>query len=131
MQPLQRHQRPVSHPRICFARANGRVGNLPLLPAIFPDQMAPIVEADGERKLVMARWGMPRPPQYGGAPVTNIRNLSSSHWRGWLGKRNRCVVPATSFCEYLDTKPRKTPIWFALCEERPLFNLIACYAPRR
>ena len=24
--------------------------------------------------------------------VTNIRNVTSPHWRGWLGKRNRCVV---------------------------------------
>jgi hypothetical protein len=47
--------------------------------------------------------------------------LTSPHWQGWLGKRNRCIVPATSFCEYADTKPRKTPIWFALAEERPLF----------
>jgi len=54
-----------------------------------------------------------------GQPVTNIRNLGSTHWRGWLGSKNRCVVPATSFCEYLDTKPRKTP--FALSEDRPLF----------
>jgi len=30
-------------------------------------------------------------------------------------------VPATSFCEWEDTKPRKTPIWFALDESRPLF----------
>jgi putative SOS response-associated peptidase YedK len=37
------------------------------------------------------------------------------------GKLNRCIVPATSFCEYADTKPRKTPIWFALSEDRPLF----------
>ena len=29
--------------------------------------------AEGERELVMARWGMPGPPQYRGAPVTNIR----------------------------------------------------------
>jgi putative SOS response-associated peptidase YedK len=96
---------------------------LPLFPGIFPDQMAPIVRAgvDGERELVTARWGMPGPPQYGGAPVTNIRNVSSPHWRGWLGKRNRCLVPATSFCEYADTKPHKTPIWFALGEDRPLF----------
>jgi putative SOS response-associated peptidase YedK len=51
--------------------------------------MAPIVRAgdDGGRELVMARWGMPGPPLYGGAPVTNIRNASSPHWRGWLGKR--------------------------------------------
>jgi putative SOS response-associated peptidase YedK len=77
--------------------------------------------ANGERELVMARWGMPGPPQYGGAPVTNIRNLISPHWQGWLGRRNRCIVPATSFCEYADTKPRKTPMWFALSEDRPLF----------
>ena len=47
--------------------------------------------------------------------------MRNSGWRGWLGTRNRCIVPATSFCEYLDTKPRKTPIWFALGEDRPLF----------
>jgi putative SOS response-associated peptidase YedK len=33
---------------------------------------------------------------------------------------HRCLVPATSFCEYADTKPRKKPIWFALAEDRPL-----------
>ena len=26
-------------------------------------------------------------------------------------------VPATSFCEHADTKPRTTPIWFALDED--------------
>jgi hypothetical protein len=26
-----------------------------------------------------------------------------------IGPANRCIVPATSFCEYADTKPRKTP----------------------
>src|SRR5271157_1215706 len=45
--------------------------------------------------------------------------MSSPHWRGWLGARNCCVAPATSFCEYADTKPRKTPIWLALAEDRP------------
>ena len=44
--------------------------------------------------------------------LTNIRNGGSPHWRGWLGKQNRCIVPATSFCEYADTKPRKTPQWY-------------------
>jgi putative SOS response-associated peptidase YedK len=38
-----------------------------------------------------------------------------------VGKRNRGVVLATSFCEYADTKPRKTPMWFALSEDRLLF----------
>ena len=82
-----------------FRARNDRTGNLPLFPRIFPDQMAPIVRMgdDGERELVMARWSMPGRPQYGGAPVTNIRNLTSTHWQRWLGRRNRCLVPATSF----------------------------------
>jgi putative SOS response-associated peptidase YedK len=33
----------------------------------------------------------------------------------------RALSPATSFCEYVDTKARKTPMWFALSEDRPLF----------
>ena len=42
-----------------FRASNDRTGNLPLLPGIFPDQMAPIVRngADGGRELVIARWG--------------------------------------------------------------------------
>jgi hypothetical protein len=32
----------------------------------------------------MMRWGMPPPPRTGGPPVTNVRNTSSPHWRGWL-----------------------------------------------
>src|SRR6202046_2481196 len=95
--------------------------------------MAPIVRngGDGERELVMARWGMPGPPQFGGAPITNIRNVGSPHWRGWLGKQNRCIVPATSFCEYADTKPRKTPKWFALGQDRPLFAFAGLWTPWR
>ena len=63
---------------------------------------------------------MPGPPAFGGAPITNIRNTKSPHWRRWLKPESRCVVPLTSFCEYADTKPRKTPTWFALDESRPL-----------
>ena len=100
-------------------------GNLPPLPGIFPDKMAPIVRngADGARELVMARWGMPSPPRFVTGidrGVTNIRNPSSPHWRGWLKPENRCLVPATSFCEYADGKP-KVPTWFALDAARPLF----------
>jgi len=110
-----------------------RTGNQPLFPGIFPNQFAPIVRnsADSERELVMARWGMPGPPRYGGQPVTNIRNVSSPHWRGWLGAKNRCLVPATSFCEYEDTRPRKTPTWFALSQDRPLFAFAGLWTPWR
>ena len=119
--------------RDLFAVKHDRAGNLAPLPAILPDQMAPIVRlgAEGGRELVMARWGMPAPPQHGGQLVTNIRNLMSPHWRGWLGRKNRCVVPATAFCEYEDTKPRKTPIWFALSQDRPLFAFAGLWTPWR
>ena len=97
-------------------------GNLPPLPGIFPDYFAPVVSnaPDGVRELAMLRWGMPGPPQFGGAPITNIRNAKSPHWRAWLQPANRCVVPFTSFCEWADTKPKKTATWFAFDENRPL-----------
>ena len=53
-------------------------------------------------------------------PISNIRNVKSAHWRASLEPESRCVVPFTSFCEWADTKPRKTPTWFALDESRPL-----------
>ncbi len=98
-------------------------GNLPSMPAIFPDAMAPVVRntSDRQRELTMMRWGMPGPPQFSGAPITNIRNTASPHWRRWLSPVNRCLVPATSFSEWEDTKPKKTPVWFARDESRPLF----------
>jgi putative SOS response-associated peptidase YedK len=106
-----------------FTRAmRDLTGNLPQMPGVFADYPAPIVRnaPDGVRELMLARWGMPGPPQFGGAPITNIRNATSPHWRTWLNVGHRCVVPFNSFCEYADTKPRKTPTWFALDEERPL-----------
>ncbi len=108
---------------VAFTRAiRDRSGNLAPMPGVFPDYLAPIVRnaPDGVRELMLARWGMPGPPQFGGAPITNIRNTKSAHWRAWLKPENRCVVPFNSFCEYADTKPRKTPTWFAFGETRPL-----------
>jgi putative SOS response-associated peptidase YedK len=85
--------------------------------------------ADGERELVTARWGMPGP--FDDQLVINIRNVKSPQWRRWLGQGSRCVAPVTSFCEYEDTKPRKTPIWFALSEDRPLFAFAGLWTPWR
>ena len=108
--------------RRLFEAADDLTGNLPPMPAVFPDMLAPVVRvADGMRRLEPMRWGMPGPPQFGGAPVTNIRNTTSPHWRRWLGPASRCLVPVTSFCEWAQTKPKKTPTWFALDDDRPLF----------
>lgn len=102
-------------------------GNLASMPGVFPDYPAPVIRdaGDGEREIIMMRWGMPPPPRTGGPPVTNIRNTSSSHWRAWLKPEHRCLVPANSFAEYApelnpETK-KKDVVWFALTEVRPLF----------
>lgn len=100
-----------------------RSGNLQ--PAqVYPDQMAPIIRhGDDGPELVMARWGLPSPPSVlktaRDPGVTNIRNLSSPHWRRWLGRANRCLVPLTSFAE-----PRgkgQGNQWFAASDGRAMF----------
>jgi putative SOS response-associated peptidase YedK len=115
-------------------------GNLPPLPAIFPDYSAPIVRTgvDGLRQLVRARWGMPSPK---GAligksgqrrkvdkGVTNIRNTASGHWRRWLEPASRCLVPFNSFSENVTLPDGKSePVWFALDSSRPLAFFAGIY----
>lgn len=116
---------------VAYTRAmRDRTSNQPPLPAIFPDQMAPVVgtSKEGMREVVMMRWGFP-PAGGGKRPVTNVRNLDSAYWRGWLEQsRFRCVVPATSFCEYTDATP-KVANWFALDDTRPLFCFAGIWRP--
>jgi putative SOS response-associated peptidase YedK len=104
-----------------------RTGNLPPLPGIFPDYSSPIVRNQPEgRELTMARWGMPSPlfalkGRNSDSGVTNVRNVSSPHWRRWLGIEHRCVVPFTSFAENEKLPDgSRPPVWFTLNETRPL-----------
>jgi putative SOS response-associated peptidase YedK len=132
-----------------FTRAmRDTTGNLPPMPGVFPDYLAPVVRnaPDGVRELAMLRWGMPSSRQAllqaakkraqkleaKGKPVnfhgllrmepdsgtTNIRNTDSRHWKGWLEIEHRCVVPFTSFSEF--NKEAGGDIWFALDESRSL-----------
>src|SRR6266478_5436130 len=119
-----RRTRPPS--LLSFRVINRYVGNLPPMPGVFPDYPAPVVRnAGAERELTMMRWGMPPPPRAGGFPVTNIRNTTSPHWRGWLKPENRCLVPANSFAEYAPEPNPETKkndvVWFALNDDRLLF----------
>lgn len=123
-------------------------GNLPPMPGVFPDYLAPVVRnaPDGVRELAKLRWGMPSSQKAlldatkkradklrakgkevdfdnllkmePDSGTTNIRNTSSKHWKRWLGVENRCVVPLTSFSEF--NKAAGGDIWFALAEDRPL-----------
>jgi putative SOS response-associated peptidase YedK len=99
-------------------------GNLPALPAVFPDQMAPAVmtrPSDDQRELLMMRWGFPGPSSKGPPLVTNVRNTKSAWWRPYLRPQYRCLVPVTSFCEYDHSTGKAVPTWFALDDTQPLF----------
>jgi putative SOS response-associated peptidase YedK len=77
-----------------FRVVNRYVGNLAPMPGVFADYPAPVIRnTESGSELAMMRWGMPPPPRAGGPPVTNIRNTSSPHWRGWLKRENRCLCP--------------------------------------
>lgn len=84
---------------------------------VFPKSVGPVLRLGETGTLVWdrMRWGLPGPPQFGGAPVTNIRNLASPHWRALLGPEHRCLVPFTAFSEYEDASPKgaKRLRWFA------------------
>jgi putative SOS response-associated peptidase YedK len=116
--------------RRVFLAHRDSTGNLPSMPGIFPDQLAPVVRSDreGARELIRMRWGFPPPPNLGTQPVTNVRNSKSPYWRGWLKPEFRCLVPLTSFCEYTDERP-KVPHWFARDESRPLAAFAGIWRP--
>ncbi len=113
-----------------FRADRDRTGNQPPLPAIFPDQQAPRRrrDPDGTRVIEMMRGGFPPPQGLGTRPVTNVRNPASPYWRAWLKPHFRCLVAATSFCEYTDSTP-KIPTWFALGPDRPPFAFAGIWRP--
>jgi putative SOS response-associated peptidase YedK len=81
----------------CARAMRDLTGKLPQMPGVFPDR---------HRLSAMRRMA--------------CVSTTSPHWRTWLHLGPRCVVPFNYFCEYADTKPRKTPTWFALDDDRPL-----------
>jgi putative SOS response-associated peptidase YedK len=79
--------------------------------------------------------GVAEHARIGGPPVTNIRNTSSPHWRGWLKPESRCLVPANSFSEYApEPNPatgKKDVVWFAIDDARPLFAFAGIWTEYR
>ena len=146
--------------RRLFAIAHDLTGNLPPLPGVFPDYMAPVVRMqEGERTLAMMRWGMPSSSKVifdataaranklrakgkdidfdrllrmePDGGTTNIRNTLSKHWQRWLEPANRCLVPFTSFSENAHSaEGRHEPIWFAADESRPLLAFAGIFVEK-
>ena len=108
-----------------FRGMENRAGNIE--PGeVYPDRMAPLITlGDDGHILRMARWGLPSPPKYHSKSgidrgVTNVRNVSSPHWRRWLSPANRCLVPLERFAEPRSGKGAGNA-WFELAENRPAF----------
>ena len=105
-------------------------GNLPPMPAIFPNRPAPVVRTgiDGQRELLLMRWGFAAPIIPGKKPrsqyLTNVRKTDSRYWLPWLRRpEQRCLVPVTSFAEPDNRAGENAPsiwTWFARDDTRPL-----------
>jgi len=87
-------------------------GNMPPLPAIFPNGRAPVVRTapDGVRELLMLRWGFSPPVIPDGKSrnpyLTHVRKTDSRYWRPFLSEPvHRCLVPVTSFADAQRTAP--------------------------
>ncbi len=127
----------VDEMRRVFGSFEGDTSNLPPFDEIYPGHLAPVLrrKPDGGLKLDMMKWGFPGPTSAGSRPVTNVRNLASPFWRNALSRpAQRCIVPATSFCEWTaepdpETR-RKAKVWFGLAQEKsPLFAFAGLWRP--
>jgi putative SOS response-associated peptidase YedK len=123
----------VDELRRIFGPFDGDKRNLPPFDEIYPGYQSPVLrrKGDGGLKLEMMKWGFPGPQSAGSRPVTNVRNLASPFWRNALNDpKRRCIVPATSFCEWTGDVGRKTKVWFGMHEEHPpLFAFAGIWRP--
>ena len=103
------------------------IGNMPELPGIYPDYLAPIVRVDasGQREVALARWGLPSlkdaPTEKPNRGTTNVRHPWYADWKGYLGVEHRCLVPMTRFAEPCKLEDGSSGnAWFALGKDEPL-----------
>jgi len=136
-----------------------RSNNQPPSPGIYPDYPAPVVliGEDGQREMRDMRWGLPSPTwvtqkaakeraeklrakgkEYDweellrmepDAGITNVRKTEIAHWQQWMGAKNRCLVPMSSFSEPDQVGGSRKFQWFALDEGRPLAFFAGIWTP--
>lgn len=101
--------------------------NKPPAKRVFPDSEGAVIRMDGDELVSdVMRWGFPPDPRRGdNRPQTNVRQPNYALWAPFTGVENRCLVPATSFCEWTDqpvaATGKKERRWFALNDEKPVF----------
>ncbi len=97
--------------RRLFRIARDLTGNLPGLPAVYPDTMAPVarVARDGKHELSIMLWRFLPPPNLGTAPVTNVRGLSQGV-RSAIGRRS--TNSAHKQAERIKCDPQVSPCKF-------------------
>ena len=88
------------------------------------DSNGPVLSIeDGQLVARQRRWGFPAWAEKG-KPITNIRNLDSSWWRGVNGEyiskpEYRCLVPFDRFAEW--DSAAKANAWFTVDADFPCF----------
>jgi putative SOS response-associated peptidase YedK len=112
------------------ASSKDHLGNAEPLDAIYPKYPAPVVrlDDDGERELINLSWGFRTtnkskktgniiaPRAVNNARADKVR--SSYFWRFSFEER-RCLVPASSFCEWPPGGNPQVFHWFALKGDQP------------
>lgn len=123
----------VDELRRIFGPFEGDTSNVPAYDEIYPGYQAPVLRRanGGGLKLEPMKWGFPGPASAGSRAITNVRNLDSPFWRSALNDPSRrCIVPATSFCEWTGEAGRKSKVWFGLHEDAPpLFAFAGLWRP--
>lgn len=95
-----------------FSETRIRFDNHPV--DIYPDRPAMVGRLnEGSLEFVEMRWGFAPPP--GEKKLrNNTRRLHLPFWKPWLGPAHRCLVPFTSFAEWIEGPDGKSvETWFA------------------
>ncbi|MCY4445352.1 MAG: SOS response-associated peptidase family protein [Rhodobacteraceae bacterium] len=121
-----------------ISSTHDHLGNYPPLEAIYPRNLAPVIKpySSDERQISMMSWGFLTPAfsKRDGKPIkpqvwNNARDDKLNQATLWRESflHNRCLIPATSYCETKGRKPAEY-YWFGVREENNTLNDIHLFA---
>jgi len=94
-----------------------------------PGSIQPVVlmSQEGERNLNVMRWGFRLPDRF----LFNTRSedvIKANFWKTKF-EENRCIIPASSFFEWQDTKRAPKPKYEVTVSDREVFGMAGVWAP--